>query len=207
MTYRPGQVKRIVEIDLPRPRTSEIVGERCVRPLRRADLGRPARGSEPRHARRRDARARRHKPMSARTRIAQLRCRSRSGFGTLVACHRCVVEVADPRRRDQPLHRADALADRRRVRARHPRGGHRRTASCMTAQRSAVRRALLLAVFGIAHRRAALPRPAAAARDRDLGRGDGVGADRADVSAVPRDLRPQRDDHHHDGLRRGPARR
>jgi NitT/TauT family transport system ATP-binding protein len=26
MTYRPGQVKRIVEIDLPRPRTSEIVG-------------------------------------------------------------------------------------------------------------------------------------------------------------------------------------
>jgi NitT/TauT family transport system ATP-binding protein len=26
MTYRPGQVKRIVDIDLPRPRTSEIVG-------------------------------------------------------------------------------------------------------------------------------------------------------------------------------------
>jgi NitT/TauT family transport system ATP-binding protein len=26
MTYRPGQVKRIVNIDLPRPRTSEIVG-------------------------------------------------------------------------------------------------------------------------------------------------------------------------------------
>jgi NitT/TauT family transport system ATP-binding protein len=26
MTYRPGKVKRIVEIDLPRPRTSEIVG-------------------------------------------------------------------------------------------------------------------------------------------------------------------------------------
>lgn len=26
MTYRPGRVKRIVEIDLPRPRTSEIVG-------------------------------------------------------------------------------------------------------------------------------------------------------------------------------------
>ncbi len=25
MTYRPGRVKRIVEIDLPRPRTSEIV--------------------------------------------------------------------------------------------------------------------------------------------------------------------------------------
>jgi len=26
MTYRPGRVKRIVEIDLPRPRTSDIVG-------------------------------------------------------------------------------------------------------------------------------------------------------------------------------------
>ncbi len=25
MTYRPGRVKRIVDIDLPRPRTSEIV--------------------------------------------------------------------------------------------------------------------------------------------------------------------------------------
>jgi NitT/TauT family transport system ATP-binding protein len=26
MTFRPGRVKRLVEIDLPRPRTSEIVG-------------------------------------------------------------------------------------------------------------------------------------------------------------------------------------
>ena len=25
MTYRPGKVKRMVEIDLPRPRTSEVV--------------------------------------------------------------------------------------------------------------------------------------------------------------------------------------
>jgi NitT/TauT family transport system ATP-binding protein len=34
MTFRPGRVKRMVEIDLPRPRTSEIVGSaafgRCV---------------------------------------------------------------------------------------------------------------------------------------------------------------------------------
>jgi len=28
MTYRPGRIKRIVDIDLPRPRTSEIVGSR-----------------------------------------------------------------------------------------------------------------------------------------------------------------------------------
>ena len=26
MTYRPGQVKRIVDINLPRPRTSDVVG-------------------------------------------------------------------------------------------------------------------------------------------------------------------------------------
>ena len=26
MTYRPGRLKRIVDIDLPRPRTSEVVG-------------------------------------------------------------------------------------------------------------------------------------------------------------------------------------
>jgi NitT/TauT family transport system ATP-binding protein len=26
MTWRPGRTKRIIEIDLPRPRTSEIVG-------------------------------------------------------------------------------------------------------------------------------------------------------------------------------------
>ncbi len=57
MTYRPGKMKRIVDIDLPRPRTSEIVAQRRVRPLRRADLERPARRSEPRHARRRVAHA------------------------------------------------------------------------------------------------------------------------------------------------------
>jgi NitT/TauT family transport system ATP-binding protein len=32
MTYRPGRVRRIVDIDLPRPRSSEIVGsERFAR--------------------------------------------------------------------------------------------------------------------------------------------------------------------------------
>ena len=56
MTYRPGKVKRIVDIDLPRPRTSEIVSQRGVRPLRGADLERPARGGEPRLAERRERR-------------------------------------------------------------------------------------------------------------------------------------------------------
>ena len=45
-------MKRIVDIDLPRPRTSEIVGSDAFGRYVAADLGRPARGSEPRHARR-----------------------------------------------------------------------------------------------------------------------------------------------------------
>ena len=54
------------------------------------------------------------------------------------------------------------------------------------------------------YRHSALPRRPAAPSDRDLGRRHGLGADRADVSAVPRHFRPQRLDHHHDGLRRRP---
>ena len=55
MTYRPGRMKRIVEIDLPRPRTSEIVGSEAFGRYVARDLERPARGGEPRHARGRDA--------------------------------------------------------------------------------------------------------------------------------------------------------
>ena len=52
---------------------------------------------------------------------------------------------------------------------------------------------LLLIVVGIGI--GVLPAPCAdpARRDRDLGRGAGLGTDRADVSAVPRDLRAQRE--------------
>ena len=57
MTYRPGRVKRIVDIDLPRPRTSEIVGSEAFGRYVGADLERPARGGEPRHARGRGAAA------------------------------------------------------------------------------------------------------------------------------------------------------
>ena len=58
MTYRPGKVKRIVDDRPAAPAHVRDRVERRVRPLRRADLGRPARGSEPRHARRRGAHAR-----------------------------------------------------------------------------------------------------------------------------------------------------
>ena len=58
MTYRPGQIKRMVDDRAAAPALLRDRRQRRVRPLRRADLGRPARGSEPRHARRRSKRPR-----------------------------------------------------------------------------------------------------------------------------------------------------
>jgi NitT/TauT family transport system ATP-binding protein len=55
MTYRPGRVKRVVDIKLPRPRTSDVVTSEA-RPLCRRDLERPARGGHTRHAGGRGAR-------------------------------------------------------------------------------------------------------------------------------------------------------
>ena len=46
MTYRPGKLKRMVDIKLPRPRTLRDRRQRRFRPLRRANLERPARGGE-----------------------------------------------------------------------------------------------------------------------------------------------------------------
>ena len=87
MTYRPGQVKRIVD---DRPAAAALLRdrvERSLRPLCRADLERPARRSEPRHARRRKPRAPRRRARvvtaarrSTRSRAAPLAL----GFGTLV---------------------------------------------------------------------------------------------------------------------------
>ena len=58
MTYRPGTPQAHGADRPAAPALLRNRVERRVRPLRRADLGRPARGSEPRHARRREARAR-----------------------------------------------------------------------------------------------------------------------------------------------------
>ena len=56
MTYRPGKVKRIVDIDLPRPRTSDIVGSEAFGRYVAQIWSDLARGSQPRHARRRENR-------------------------------------------------------------------------------------------------------------------------------------------------------
>ncbi len=57
MTYRPGRLKRIVDIDLPHPRDADVVESDAFGHYVARDLARPARGGEPRHRRRRVARA------------------------------------------------------------------------------------------------------------------------------------------------------
>ena len=206
MTYRPGQDQAHGRDRAAAPAHLGDRRQRRLRPLRRADLGRPARGSDPRHQGRRGAHAARRgqAPVSAQSAIR----RQGVPFVFGIACLLALVAAdrgADPGRRDQPLHRAAAVRDRDELRAHHRRRGHpaalpadlRRGAG---GEPAAQRRRHLA-------RRAAAQEPPRAARDRDLGRGDGVGADRADVSAVPGDLRPQRLDHHHDRLRRRRCRR
>ena len=56
MTYRPGRLKRIVDDRPAAPALVRDRRQRCLWPLRGADLERPARGSKPRHARRREKR-------------------------------------------------------------------------------------------------------------------------------------------------------
>src|SRR5262249_2773155 len=104
-------------------------------------------------------------------------------------------------RRDQPLHRADALRHHRRLPARDRRGAR---APALPAHR---RRSFLRQHPGDHLRRCgrgpALPLPFAAARHRDLGRGGRGGPLGADVSALSRDLRQERPHHRDDGLHRG----
>ena len=109
MTYRPGKVKRIVDIDLPRPRTSDDRQQRGLWPLCGADLERPARGGKPRHEGRRGARAAsswagamtdvaRGKPSKDRAALAPPAVGLVSIVAFLLRRRR-----ADPRRRHQPL--------------------------------------------------------------------------------------------------------
>ena len=77
MTYRPGRVKRIVDDRPAAPAHLRDRVERSVRPLRRADLGRPARGSEPRHARRRGRIAESRNMMRARATRCSVPLRAR----------------------------------------------------------------------------------------------------------------------------------
>ena len=130
MTYRPGRVKRIVDIDLPRPRTSEVVSSeafgRYVAQIwsdLREEASRGMQDDE-----NRALHAGEHRMTAARAGAQPVVCRRRSGSA------RSLLAIAgdrgpDPRRRDQPLHRAAAVGNRDGVRPRHRRGGHRRAVS------------------------------------------------------------------------------
>ena len=158
MTYRPGPAEAHRR---HRPAASARLRgrrQRRVRPLRGGDLARPARGSEPRHPGRGGAGAAQERaPMTARafwTTTPGARI-----FGVLATLAViALVEAADPRRADQRVHRAAAVAgDRSRSRASSPRrtcctGSGRRRRRCCAAS-------LLLAAIGVGARHAALPVP------------------------------------------------
>ena len=127
MTYRPGKIKRIVDIKLPRPRTSEIVGSDAFGHYVAqvwADLREEAtRGLEES----RSPRAERQMTSLALSRIRFVP--AALGIGTFAgggADHR----NSDPLRLHQPLHRADAVADRRQVSSASSSKSRSSSASC-----------------------------------------------------------------------------
>ena len=128
MTYRPGKVKRIVDIDLPRPRTSEIVGSEAFGRYV-AQIWSDLREEASRGMRDEEGHALHHRgrvamtdaaPATAQARAATLR-RAVVGLGSLIAAF-LAVEVLIRAGVDQPLHRAAAVGDRRQLLPHHHRG-------------------------------------------------------------------------------------
>ena len=203
MTYRPGKVKRIVDIDLPRPRTSEIVGSEAFGRYVAADLERPARGSQPRHAGRRGARAARGRRMTrGRPPDHRLSCRRRSALPPSLPFSARWKSSSRPT--SSP---ASSCRRRRRSSAQlrpHLRRRAHRPALLRDARRMPCRRHHDHRIRRH-RRRGAASLQAVATGDRNLGRGACRRARGARLSAVHGDLRPQCLDHHHDRFRRRAA--
>ena len=186
MTYRPGRVKRMVDIELPRPRTSEIVSSEAFGRYV-AQIWSDLREEASRGMRRRPRDRALHEPGSM--------AHDRRGAGTQPAgCRRCsgsarscwsiaAVEVLIRAGADQPLHRPPAVGNRD--------GFGRVITEEDIAERfrltflEAFTAGVMITVVGVAIGFLLLPRRPVAAGDRNLGGGPRVGADRADVSAVP----------------------
>ena len=124
MTYRPGKTKRMVEIKLPRPRSSEIVSSddfgRYVAQIW-SDLREEA--SQGPEGRRGPPRPGGDIGMNARRAIV----REGVPFVFGVVCLLALVAIdrsAGPDGPDQPVHRAEAVRDRDELRAHHRRGAH-----------------------------------------------------------------------------------
>ena len=115
MTYRPGKIKRVVDIDLPRPRTSEVVGSDAfghyvaqIWADLREEASRGMSDDEVARTRHRDA-----PQMTLAGVHAHALCAASSWASASLLLSIAAVRNPDPRRRAQPLHRADAVADRR----------------------------------------------------------------------------------------------
>ncbi len=206
MTYRPGKVKRMVEIALPRPRSSEIVSSeafgRYVAQIwsdLREEASRGLIDEESRKLqRRRDA-------MTAAAALAKNRYFPAAlglvSFVAFVALIELLIRVGVINRFIVPLPSDIIAAFPRVIVEEHvlaPLPAHRRRG---VLRQHPGRR------FSASRAASALPLPPAAPRDRDLGGGGRGGAAGADVSALSRDLRQQRAHHRDDGLHRRAWRR
>ena len=199
MTYRPGKVKRIVDIDLPRPRTSEIVSSeafgRYVAQIW-SDLREEATRGLPEDEAKTLHRASAHERRGALTRALVPVILGFGSFAGVILLVEIFIRIGVINRFIVPMPSEIFKAFPRVVV-----GGERALALPRHRRRG---------VFGEhpgqplrrCQRRAALPVPPAAGRHRDLGGGDRGGAAGADLSALPRDLRPQRHHHRDDGLQR-----
>src|SRR5512132_129742 len=110
---------------------------------------------------------------------------------------------ADPRRGRQQVRRAASLAGAGGDSSHRRRG--RRSAPLLADDEGGARGERTARRRRRRDRHAVVPLPPVAPRLRNLGRRARIGADRADVSVVSRDLRPQRDDDHRDRLHRRAA--
>ena len=211
MTYRPGKIKRIVDIKLPRPRTSEIVGSdafgRYVAQIWNDLREEASRGMQGRRSARdataaageelHDARPQRRRvisPISVRCGSGIVACSLSSLLVEVLIATGCINPFIVPKPSEIVLsferiileeNIAAALsADLRRGAGGEP-DAHASSASSIGVLLHRIRLLRLATETWVA--------------------ADGLGAARADVSAVPGDLRPQRLDHHHDRLRRRAA--
>ncbi len=119
MTYRPGPAEARRRHRAAASARCGRAGQRCIRPLRRADLAGPARRGKPRHRGGRGARP------AARAMMASW-AKSRNGARALgaasVLTSRGRRRGADPHQGHQRVHRSAAVEDRHGAAARHRRG-------------------------------------------------------------------------------------
>ena len=205
MSYRPGKVKRMVEIDLPRPRSSQIVSSeafgRYVAQIwsdLREEASRGMRDDRGPRAPRRGASGRDRRRPGALARWRRRRSGSAPSFVAILAVE-VLIRIGVINRFIVPLPSQIALAFGRVITEEDI--GERFRLTFFEAFTAGVMITVVGVAIGMLLFRVNLLRQAT----ETWVAAHGVGADRADVSAVPGDLRPQRLDHHHDGLRRRPA--